>query len=79
VNRVVAIDQFDQAVKELAQSIIAKPADVITLGKKCFYEQMELGLSAAYDKASKTMACNFMLPEAAEGVDAFLQKRLPKW
>ncbi len=79
VNRVVAFEKLDQTVNELAQSIIAKPAEVISLGKKLFYEQMELGLSAAYGTASKTMACNFMLPEAAEGVDAFMQKRKPDW
>ncbi|MGB8856978.1 MAG: enoyl-CoA hydratase [Burkholderiales bacterium] len=79
VNRAVALDKLDQATNALAQSIIAKPADVIALGKKLFYEQIELGLSAAYGKASKTMACNFMLPEAAEGVDAFMQKRKPEW
>ncbi len=79
VNRVVALEKLDTAINELAQSIIAKPADVIALGKKCFYEQIELGLSAAYEKASKTMACNFMLPEAEEGVDAFMQKRKPDY
>jgi enoyl-CoA hydratase/carnithine racemase len=79
VNRVVALEKLDQAVNEIAQTIIAKPAEVIALGKKLFYEQIELGLGAAYDKASKTMACNFMLPEAAEGVDAFMQKRKPGW
>jgi enoyl-CoA hydratase/carnithine racemase len=79
VNRVVAINQLDLSVNALAQSIIAKPADVIALGKKCFYQQIELGLNAAYEHASKVMACNFMLAEAAEGVDAFMQKRKPDW
>jgi enoyl-CoA hydratase/carnithine racemase len=79
VNRVVPPENLGNVVKELAQSIIAKPAEVIALGKKLFYEQIELGLNTAYEKASKAMACNFMLPEAAEGVDAFMQKRKPDW
>jgi enoyl-CoA hydratase/carnithine racemase len=79
VNRLVSLEKLEDAIVELAQTIIAKPADVIALGKKLFYEQIELGLSAAYVSASKTMACNFMLPEAAEGVDAFMQKRKPDW
>ena len=29
--------------------------------------------------AAEVMACNFMHEEAAEGVDAFMQKRPPKW
>lgn len=79
VNRVSALENLDQAANQLAQIIIAKPFEVIALGKKLFYEQIELGLSDAYARASKTMACNFMLPEAAEGVDAFMQKRRPEW
>ena len=64
---------------ELANAVKAKPAAVIALGKKLFYEQIEQGAGDAYRLASGAMACNFMLPEAAEGVDAFMQKRPPKW
>ncbi|MGB8338241.1 MAG: enoyl-CoA hydratase [Burkholderiales bacterium] len=79
VNRVTPLETLDQVVGEVTRSIMAKPANVIALGKKLFYEQMETGLQQAYEKASMTMACNFMLAEAAEGVDAFMQKRKPEW
>jgi hypothetical protein len=36
-------------------------------------------LEAAYGVASKVMACNMLLEDAAEGIDAFLQKRPASW
>ncbi len=79
VNRVVAPENLDDELAKMIQPIIAKPASVLALGKKMFYEQIEMGMSEAYRHASGVMACNFMMPEAAEGVDAFMQKRPPKW
>ena len=34
---------------------------------------------AAYDLAGEEMACNMTLEDAAEGIDAFLQKRPASW
>jgi enoyl-CoA hydratase/carnithine racemase len=79
VNRVVAPENLDDELAKMIQTIIAKPASVLALGKKMFYEQLEMSLADAYSYASGVMACNFMMPEAAEGVDAFMQKRPPKW
>ena len=36
-------------------------------------------LEAAYEDASRTIAANMQFPTAVEGVEAFLQKRPPKW
>jgi enoyl-CoA hydratase/carnithine racemase len=79
VNRVVAPAQLDEELDRMVQAIIAKPASVLALGKKMFYEQLEMGLSEAYRYASAVMTSNFMMPETAEGVDAFMQKRPPNW
>ena len=48
-------------------------------GKQAFYGQIDRPLSAAYDVASEAMACNLLLQDAAEGMDAFLQKRPANW
>ena len=79
VNRVVADDQLDDAVLQLAEAIKSKPPEALAMGKKLFYDQAGLGLAEAYALAADVMACNFMHDEAAEGVDAFLQKRPLKW
>ena len=52
---------------------------MIALGKKVFYEQVELPMAKAYEIASEAMACNMMLQDTAEGVGAFIEKRNPNW
>jgi enoyl-CoA hydratase/carnithine racemase len=49
------------------------------MGKQAFYRQIDRPLDAAYDIASEMMACNLLLEDAAEGMDAFLAKRRPSW
>ena len=60
-------------------SILAKPAVAIAMGKQLFYRQMEMGIAAAYQLAGETMACNMMDEAALEGVQAFIEKRTPAW
>jgi enoyl-CoA hydratase/carnithine racemase len=79
INRVVPASELDAAVDALAQSIVAQPASAVALGKQMFYAQLEKGLSDAYAYASETMARNMMDADAAEGIDAFFQKRKPVW
>jgi enoyl-CoA hydratase/carnithine racemase len=79
VNRVVPATEIDGAVHALASVIAAKSPAVVALGKRAFYAQMEVGLESGYALAGETMACNMLEPDAAEGIDAFLGKRQPRW
>jgi enoyl-CoA hydratase/carnithine racemase len=79
VNRVVPLDRLDAEVKALTDSICAKSAVAVRLGKQLFYQQLEMGLEGAYQVASETMACNMMVDDAGEGIDAFMAKRKPEW
>jgi enoyl-CoA hydratase/carnithine racemase len=79
LNRVVSADRLRAATLELAATLKAKPYEALALGKALFYRQLELGIEGAYHDASETIACNFMLPVAEEGVAAFIEKRTPKW
>lgn len=79
VNRVVEPAALDAEVARLAASICAKPRVAVALGKQLFYRQVELGLAAAYEAAGQTMACNMMEADALEGVQAFIDKRAPRW
>ena len=79
VNRVVPSERLDQEIASLVDSILAKPAVAIAMGKQLFYRQMEMGIAAAYQLAGETMACNMMDEAALEGVQAFIEKRTPAW
>ena len=79
VNRVVPSERLDQEISSLVDSILAKPAVAIAMGKQLFYRQSEMGIAAAYQLAGETMACNMMDESALEGVQAFIEKRVPAW
>lgn len=79
VNQVVAPDALEAAVGELAAKLAAKSAHALRLGKAAFYRQLEVGVSDAYALAGTTMADNMMDRDAAEGIDAFIEKRAPSW
>jgi len=79
VNRVVEPGALDAEIERLVASIVAKPRVAVAMGKELFYRQVELPLAAAYAAAGETMACNMMEEAALEGVQAFIDKRPPRW
>lgn len=79
VNRVVRADQLDAEIEKLIASIVSKPGSALAMGKDLFYRQLESGIEAAYQMAGQTMACNMIDESAQEGVQAFMEKRAPKW
>ena len=78
INRVAEPEQLDAEVEKLVASIVAKPRVAVAMGKELFYRQAELGITAAYEAAGETMACNMMDEAALEGVQAFIEKRPPR-
>ncbi len=79
INRIAADDGLDGAVKELTDRIVAKSSHTLKIGKEAFYRQAELPLSEAYAYASRVMTENMMARDAGEGIDAFIEKRSPRW
>ena len=79
LNRVADPAQLDEAVESLVARILNQPRLPIEMGKQLFYRQIETGMQAAYDDAAQTMACNMMDASALEGVQAFIDKRPPRW
>lgn len=79
INRVVPVADLEAEVDALADKIAAKSSLVVAMGKEAFYRQLEQGLEDAYAYAGEVMARNMMAEDAAEGIDAFLEKRPPVW
>jgi enoyl-CoA hydratase/carnithine racemase len=79
VNRVAPADLLDAEVRRFTDIILARSPATIRMGKAAFYRQVDRPLAAAYDLTSETMASNMALDDAAEGIDAFLQKRPAAW
>jgi enoyl-CoA hydratase/carnithine racemase len=79
INRVVPADKLDEELAALLASITNKSPLAVDMGKRAFYEQLEMGVDAAYQLAAESMACNMMAADAAEGIDAFTEKRPPSW
>jgi len=79
VNRVVPAGELDAAVGHYVDAIRASSPEIIRLGKAAFYDQLGLNEETAYERASEVMTDNAMLHDAQEGMQAFLQKRRPKW
>jgi enoyl-CoA hydratase/carnithine racemase len=79
INRVVPAGTEREAAIELAQKVALKSAYTIKIGKAAFYRQAEMSLAGAYRYAAEVMTENMMARDAEEGINAFIEKRTPKW
>ncbi|PZS29079.1 MAG: enoyl-CoA hydratase [Pseudonocardiales bacterium] len=79
VNRVVPDAQLDSAVQDMLERVTRGSAESKGLGKQAFYAQIDLDQSKAYAYAVEVMAAASQLPDAVEGMNAFLAKRKPIW
>jgi enoyl-CoA hydratase/carnithine racemase len=79
VNRVAAPGKLDEEVGALVASLLAKSPAALRSGKRLFYEQADLDIERAYERAAEVMAGDMMSEDAGEGIDAFFAKRTPVW
>src|SRR5215471_6790634 len=74
VNRVVPDDELDIAVIDLLERATRGSAISKGLGKQAFYRQIGLAEPEAYAYAIDVMADASQIPDAQEGMRAFLEK-----
>ena len=79
LNRVVPAAQLDTAVQDLLERVTRGSADSKGIGKQALYAQIDLDQPKAYAYALEVMAATSQLPDAQEGMRAFLEKRKPNW
>ena len=79
INRAVSAETLDTEVSDLATKIASKSSMTVSIGKRAYYDQLELGVSEAYAYTSEVMVQNMLTHDAEEGVNAFIEKRDPTW
>jgi enoyl-CoA hydratase/carnithine racemase len=79
VNRVVPAAQLDSATADLLERVTRGSAESKGIGKQALYAQIDLDQPKAYAYAVEVMAATSQLPDAREGMAAFLGKRKPRW
>ncbi len=79
VNKVVPPDQLEPATMDLANKIAGYSLAAIGIGKKAFYQQINMEDFPAFNYAAEVMALSSTTADAREGIGAFLEKRDPVW
>ena len=79
INKNVPLNELEISVLKFAKLIASKPTSTVRIGKEAFYKQAELPIEKAYKYTSEVMAKNMLEKDAKEGIEAFLEKREPKW
>jgi len=80
VNRVLPLAELEDASFKMARIIAEKSSSAVKIGKRAFYEQLEMPLEEAYAFAGCTMAENMMAQDAKVGIGAFTRKEpMPDW
>jgi enoyl-CoA hydratase/carnithine racemase len=79
VNEVVPAEQHEARVAELAKQIAGKSTFTLAIGKRAFYQQLQMTTTLAYEYAGEVAVRNSIHPDAIEGIRAFVEKRTPAW
>ena len=72
-------EDLENELKQICEAIGSKPKGVVSLGKRFYYRQLELGLTQALEEGGKVMVDNLSYKDAQEGIAAFKEKRKPVW
>ena len=79
INRVVPQETLDAETRSLAETVAGKLSAAVKVGKRAFYDQLEMDLDAAYAHTGAVMVENMLWRDTNEGISAFLEKRPPDW
>ncbi|WP_417588604.1 enoyl-CoA hydratase [Pararhodobacter oceanensis] len=78
INR-IASEDLERETLDLAQTVAGKLGAALRIGKRAFYDQIDLPLAQAYAHTGAVMVENMLLRDTDEGIAAFIEKRRPDW
>ena len=79
VNRVVAAEDFDDAVADWSARLTAKSPLLMKLGKDALFAQQDMAFADALEYLRGQLTLALSTRDAREGVAAFLDRRQPRW
>jgi enoyl-CoA hydratase/carnithine racemase len=77
INRVVAHDQLDNAVKEITDKLAKKSPIALRLGRDSFYKSQDMEFRAALVYLHSQFTLITLTEDSKEGIKAFFEKREP--
>lgn len=79
VTRVVPAHELDAEVDNLADELASKPPVAMRWGRESFYATWDLEADQALRALHPLLSLTAATDDAAEGMEAFKQKRPPRW
>lgn len=79
VNRVVPVDQLDEAVGEWTDQLANGPRLALSMSKTLLNKSLETSMDQALEAEAQAQAVNLTGPDIAEALVAFREKRPPRF
>ncbi|MEO9514706.1 MAG: enoyl-CoA hydratase [Paracoccaceae bacterium] len=79
INRYLPQAELASATEDFAAVIADKLSVAVKIGKRAFYEQLEMPVEEAYRFTGNVMVENMLHRDTEEGIAAFIEKRDPNW
>jgi enoyl-CoA hydratase/carnithine racemase len=79
VTRLVDEQDLDRATDELAANLASKPPGSMRLGRDSFYSVLDMESDKALVHLRAMLTLTALTEDAVEGMEAFLEKRAPRW
>jgi enoyl-CoA hydratase/carnithine racemase len=79
INKAVPADRFDAVVADWARKLASKSPVVMRLGHDAIYRQQDMSYGDALEYLRSQLSIALSTEDILEGVQAFFEKRDPKW